>query len=249
MERDFAFRYTDEVYASKDEVKRFLSISNIDAIWDRIISYRNFFRYNLDLISVEQRSFSIVLPLSLQNRISKLERKIVKLLIKYSQLSIDDSDKIINNCLFNIARSYAKNNSLSIDDDLLKDLLSGKIYEIPQAYLTLNNYIMTIKYYLNKTASSYDANVLTGFYGKILRKEINPNDFDSYARIIDHNNPLDHVDFGRHYNSAPLDKLEVFLNALLRNSIIFLQDSIKMEVHLNLHVKQHILMTTKQSPH
>ena len=114
MERDFAFRYTDEVYASKDEVKRFLSISNIDAIWDRIISYRNFFRYNLDLISVEQRSFSIVLPLSLQNRISKLERKIVKLLIKYSHLSIDDSDKIINNCLFNIARSYAKNNSLSI---------------------------------------------------------------------------------------------------------------------------------------
>ena len=35
MSRDFSTRFTEEVYATKEEVKKAFSMSNIDSIWER----------------------------------------------------------------------------------------------------------------------------------------------------------------------------------------------------------------------
>ena len=40
MEKDFGLRFTDETYATKDDVKRALNISSIDSIWDKITQFR-----------------------------------------------------------------------------------------------------------------------------------------------------------------------------------------------------------------
>lgn len=214
LERDFAVRFSDEVYASKDEVKRSLNISSIDSIWDRIINYRSYFKKSLELNSIEHKSFSVCLTLPIQKRIVTLEKKLTKDMIFLSKLDKNDELNFINHCLFVIGKSYAEQDSLMISDDILKSIIEDDSSEVPQSYISLKNYLQTLKYYIKRSASKFDINILTSFYGKILKKEIDVSNFESFMRIIDLNNPADHILFSRHYNAAPIDRIEELLNSL-----------------------------------
>ena len=43
MEKDHGIRFTDEMYATKDDVKRALNMSNIDSIWNKVNLYRSYY--------------------------------------------------------------------------------------------------------------------------------------------------------------------------------------------------------------
>ena len=77
MERDFGIRFSDEIYATKDEVKRTLSISNVDTIWEKISQYRSFYKKDLELFSIERKPFSVCLMPSIQTKINNLEKKLL----------------------------------------------------------------------------------------------------------------------------------------------------------------------------
>lgn len=215
MERDFAVRFTDDNYSSKEEVKKALAISSIDAIWSKILNYRSYFRKSLDLKTIENKIFNICLTSTIQQKMIFIEKKISKNLVYISRLDGENEKKFIVKAILQLARSYAKENSLTINDDILLDLINNEQQEVPQAFLSLKNYIDIIKFYLNRSSSRYDLNILTSFYGRILKKEINSLDYESYIRIIDHNNPSDHVIFGRHYNAAPIDKIVPLLEDIM----------------------------------
>lgn len=214
LERDFAVRFSDEVYASKEEVKKSLSISSVDSIWERILTYRNYFKRGLDLISIEHKNLSVCLTAPLQERIVSLEKRMIKNMVAISRLDGERTENLTRAALMKIGESYASENSLTVGEDTLMSLIEESSSEIPQAYLSLKNYLSTLRFYMHRSVNRYDLGVLTSFYGKILRKEIDSEDFDSFARMIDHNNPADHVLFGRHYNAAPLDRIEPLLNDL-----------------------------------
>ena len=215
MERDFSIRFTDDIYASKEEIQKALNLSSIDAIWDKINLYRNYFKRSLDLSSIEGKIFSICLTLSLQQKIISLEKRMIKTMIYLSKMNETSLNNFINECLLEIGRDYANQDSITITDDILKKLLDDDLIEVPQAYNTLRNYLLTLKQSIYKSLNKYDLSILTSFYGKILRKEINPNDFDSFARIIDLNNPSDHLVLNQHYSASPLDKIEPMLDELI----------------------------------
>jgi len=208
LERDLAVRFTDENYASMDEVKKALAISSIDSIWNRIQNYRSYYRKSLDLMSIENKIFSVCLTVPLQQTLFRIEKKITKYMIYLEKLDDEVKENFILKALLSLSRSYAQENSLTISDDILYELITTEKDDIPQAFLSLKNYINAIKYYLNRSSSDFDLSILTSFYGKILKKEINPADFESYGRMIDHNNPSDHYVFGHHYNAAPIEKIE-----------------------------------------
>ena len=215
MERDFSIRFTDDIYASKEEIQKALNLSSIDAIWDKINLYRNYFKRSLDLSSIEGKIFSICLTLSLQQKIISLEKRMIKTMIYLSKMNETSLNNFINECLLEIGRDYASQDSITITDDILKKLLDDDLIDVPQAYNTLRNYLLTLKQSIYKSLNKYDLSILTSFYGKILRKEINPNDFDSFARIIDLNNPSDHLVLNQHYSASPLDKIEPMLDELI----------------------------------
>lgn len=215
MERDFAVRFSDDKYASIDEVKKALAISSIDSIWTRIQNYRSFYRKTLELFSIENKAFSIVLTTPIQQRIVTIEKKLAKDMVYLARLDNSSNQNFIMKALLTLARSYAVENSLTVTDDYILELINKDNIDTPQAFLSLKNYINTIKFYLNRSSNNFDLKILTSFYGKILNKEIDPDDFESYGRLIDHNNPADHYVFGRHYNAAPLDKIEPLLKDIV----------------------------------
>ena len=216
MERDFAVRFTNENYASKDEVRRHLNISSIDSIWERVVNYRSYFKKTLELSSIEFKAFSVCITLPLQQRVFSLEKRLIKNMIFLSKLDYESEKVFIENALMIVGRSYAEQDSLTLENNTLISLISDSTSDVPQAYLSLKNYLQTLKHYLNRSASKFDLPIFTSFYGKILRKEINYQDFDSFCRIIDMNNPSDHVLSGRHYHAAPLDKIQSLLSSLIK---------------------------------
>lgn len=216
MERDFSIRFSDEIYASKEEVKKSLNITSIDSIWERISNYRSYFKRSLDLPSIEHKTFSVCFTLPLQKRILSLEKRMIKDMVVLTKMNENDLTSFINSNLFIIGKTYAEQDLLTISSEMIKSLINDEMSEVPQAYLTLKNYLLTLKYYLKRTANKFDLSILTSFYGRILRKEIDFQDFESFSRIIDLNNPADHVTFGRHYNAAPLEKIESLINELMK---------------------------------
>ena len=144
MERDFSIRFTDDIYASKEEIQKALNLSSIDAIWDKINLYRNYFKRSLDLSSIEGKIFSICLTLSLQQKIISLEKRMIKTMIYLSKMNETSLNNFINECLLEIGRDYANQDSITITDDILKKLLDDDLIEVPQAYNTLRNYLLTL---------------------------------------------------------------------------------------------------------
>ena len=219
MGNDFAVRFTEEVYANKDEVKKALSISNIDSIWDKINQYRSYYKKDLGLFGIERKPFSVCLSSSISNRIIALERKLTRLMISLERMSKEVRLDFLSESLFKTARSYADVNSLTIKDEELRAIIGNPLKDVPQAFISLKNYIATIQNYLYRSSNKYDLSILTSFYGKILRKEIDVNDSDSYLRMVELYNPYDHMMFGKHYSAAPLEKLPTLINdAMLFNN-------------------------------
>ena len=54
MEKDFGLRFTEETYATKDDVKKALNISSIDSIWDKITQFRSFYTKQIELRNIER---------------------------------------------------------------------------------------------------------------------------------------------------------------------------------------------------
>ena len=82
MEKDFGIRFTDEVYATKDDVKKALNISSIDSIWEKVTQFRAYYTRQTSLKNIERVPFSVVLPPKLTSKIVKLEKKIKSLINK-----------------------------------------------------------------------------------------------------------------------------------------------------------------------
>ena len=62
MEKDFGIRFTDENYATRDDVKKALNISSIDSIWDKVTQFRAYYTRQTSLKNIERVPFSFVLP-------------------------------------------------------------------------------------------------------------------------------------------------------------------------------------------
>ena len=104
---DERIRFTEDYYATKEEVEHAYNTSLIDSIWDRIVKYRSLFTVDINLKSIDRSPFMLTLTKTLQNRISMCERKIVKIFIKYDKLcesKRQEFDEIIGLKFFNEIR-------------------------------------------------------------------------------------------------------------------------------------------------
>ena len=75
---DLAIRFTDEMYATKQEVSKALGTSVIDPLWQTIESYRQSFERLLRLQSIDKQPFRLVLTPTLLERLHRLERTMLK---------------------------------------------------------------------------------------------------------------------------------------------------------------------------
>lgn len=224
MEKDFGIRFTDEMYATKDDVKKALNISSIDSIWDRIMQFRAYYTRQVGLRNIEKVPFSIVLPPKLTSKIVNLEKKMSKLLIKYSLSEVKNAKEILsfkNQQYINILATLAEIYEIEINSETLNALVNNSIPTLPVEYLVLSHYYKCLKYVETKTSGSINEMVITSLYCRLRGIEFDVNNLEGYYRSSELLDRSDHVFVGQHYEASPKDKIP----ELIKNLCDFLNDS------------------------
>ena len=224
MEKDFGIRFTDELYATREDIKKALNISSIDSIWDKVSQFRAYYTRQVDLKNIERVPFSIVLPPKISSKIVSLEKKLTKLLIKFS-LGIaqnqEDYSILKNEAYFQILNCLSESYQINIKPDTLNAIIFQSIPTLPIEYLIVDRYYRCLKYIETRNSGNFSELVILSLYAKLRGIELDVNNLDSYYRkseLIDRN---DHVFVGKHYDAAPVERVKDLVISLCD----FLNDS------------------------
>ena len=212
MERDFARRFTDESYLTKEQIMEELKTSSIDNIFEKVLSYRKLYSINLELKSAENRFFSYTLNPSLMKKIVLLERRLTSMMISFSSLKREDQQELVASQLLLIGRKYASINSLTISDEQINDLIYKTTLEIPQEFKSLRNYLNLIKSFIFSSSNTVNFSFLKEIYSQFIRRDIYDDELLRQIELVDLN---EHSIEGKHYDAAPLEKLNEMIQDLL----------------------------------
>lgn len=227
MEKNFGIRFTEEQYATKDDVKKALNISSIDSIWDKVCQYRAYYTRQIDLKNIERVPFSIVLPSKLSSKIINLEKKLSKVLIKYSMSKIKDEEyslRFREQCYIEILKVVSKNYDVALDIDTLNAIINNSMFNLPIEYVFIDRYYQCLKNIEMRHNGSLHESSIVSLYCKLRGLDFNVDDLTQYYRKSDLIDKSDHVFIGKHYDAAPLDRIEDMLKSLcdfLNNSTLF----------------------------
>ena len=227
MEKNFGIRFTEESYATKDDVKKALNISSIDSIWDKVTQYRAYYTRQIDLKNIERVPFSIVLPNKFTSKIINLEKKLSKLMVKYSIESIknlENINQIKHQVYLNILNQVSKNYQLDVSQETLDGIIFNSLPTLPVEYLFLNRYYQTLKFIESRHNGPLNKFVIASLYTKIRGIDLDIENLDIYYRKNDLLDKNDHVFVGKHYEAAPLDRINDMMVSLcdfLNNSTLF----------------------------
>lgn len=217
MEKDFGIRFTDEVYATKDDVKKALNISSIDSIWEKVTQFRAYYTRQTSLKNIERVPFSVVLPPKLTSKIVKLEKKLSRLLIKNSILSFQNKDQyndLRSKSYVAILEEIAHGYELNYSKDTILGIVNQSIPTLPVEYLLLQRYYSCLKHIETRHNGSFNEFVIMSIYAKLRGLELDVNDLNQYYRTTELLDKNDHVFVGKHYDAAPLDRIPDLVNAL-----------------------------------
>ena len=145
---DEGIRFTEEHYATKDDVKKAYNMSMIDSIWDKVLLYRSNFLADTGLINIDHHPFSLTLYRNLTKKISNIERKIFQTYVRYNKEG-EDFKKIFNEKVlmrFFIEMNYGDD---SITEDMMLHIIRHDIGVLPANVAPLCAYQNTLEYFKN----------------------------------------------------------------------------------------------------
>lgn len=217
MEKDHGIRFTDEFYATKDDVKKALNMSNIDSIWTKVNTYRAYYTKQTGLSNIERVPFNVVLPPKLTNQIVSLEKKLSKVLVKYSKdyyqnpriVRIFENEQYIK--ILNILKDIYE---IEVGEDTLRAIVEETLPSVPVEYLVLSNYYKTLRYFKTRSSGQFNLSLLMMTYTKLRGIELDVTALDSYYRRTELIDKADHVFIGRHYDAAPVDRVPDLMERL-----------------------------------
>lgn len=173
--QDIGIRWSEEKYATKDEVRDAYNMSMIDNIWKQIIDYRRLYTKTLDLHNIDRTPYMVVVTQTIQLKVASVERRLSRILVKTHDM------KACGKELF-AKRRYAKtievldsNYKTNISQEMVSHLLDEDLSTIPSQYSLIYNYIRTLKYY----ASGHYTDIIDYRLLESILKQIQGVSFDN----------------------------------------------------------------------
>lgn len=211
MERDYAYRFSDETYLNKEEVKKTLNLTAVDYIWDTIIEYRKLYFKVLDIFSNERKPFSLCLCVGINNKIIKLERRIANLFFSRSKYK-----NIMDINYKNILKTMCDFNGFNdVNDATIEGILNQNIVNYPRQYNIVNNYYLCLKDIKVKHASPLNENTIKRLYSILLYGMSDFNDNLAIFRINEVENFYDSTLNYRHYEGAEVSNINTIMDNLI----------------------------------
>jgi hypothetical protein len=168
-------RFSNDKYATRNQVTRELGTTLISDIWDRILKYRAQFQTQLTLRTVEKRRLSVVLTPKINDKIVAVERRLTRLMKDFDEFSRDDNNlmqfklKQTETLVGNIAEKY----KIDVDEGFYAHLLGGNISAVSSQELVLVKYFNGLRYLLHNEGSPLDLHYIDDL-SEIFNGQINP---------------------------------------------------------------------------
>ena len=206
--QNLQIRFTDEKYATRQDVARALGTNLIDPIWAQILAYREKSGQKLNLVDYTKVPYSICFCTLIQNKIGDVNSKNYnfKQLFQNNSKESFDYQRIMNSLLSGCLKSIAKANNKMIDDVSIQNILRSENIDPQFAYL--QRYLQAFDY-LEGGSIEINENLLADFYG-IITGNPELTEFYRTSDIDQRNNVL----IGREYAGAPVNLIEPQMEAL-----------------------------------
>ena len=139
-------KYSNNMYATKQDIARDLKINLVDNIWDKVVEYRSNFITPIDLKHIDDTKYNICLTPSISNSVNQIERKLFRLSNEYFKLEkchAESDYKLIayKECLNVINKKY----NLRVEDNVIDSIITGNISALSPQAMNLNKYFKCLK--------------------------------------------------------------------------------------------------------
>lgn len=209
---ELAIRFTEETYATKNEVSKELKMSLIDNIWSNILNYRSNFNRYLPIRSINKSQMLICFCPSINSALSKLESKLLKSLKEYMRLDSVSGDLSYfeSTCLISSLKSLVKEYDLDADELYLKSLVKGDLKEVSAQNRILYRYKKSLDFIKKSAYKNIDIDFLAQLYSVFTEN----NELTTFYRTTEDSNPENRVLIDRIYTCAPTSLIDNMMNSL-----------------------------------
>jgi len=208
---DLAIRFTDDHYATKQDVAKQLGTAVVDALWGTIVQYRSTFARVLPLQAMDKQSLQIVLTPSLLEKSIAFDRKMAKAvsLFNYHQIQ-NQLHPHFQKLFFPILTSIGKQYGASTAERNLTYIIEEKPVDRKAELSSVNAYYQALKLIANRRQTKMDEDLM----GELLMLLTNTQELTMFYREKDlTNRPRSLV--ARVYEAAPYPMIEPMMQALL----------------------------------
>ena len=209
---DLAMRFTEEKYATKNEVARELKITSVDTFWANILAYRSNFYHYLTVRTIEKKMLLLCGCPAINSLSNNVEMKMIRVNREYGMLSPQSKGYRYLNQTFTKKILYILNEAeqLQVGEDFVNSVLRNEVVSALPNNMLLVNYINALNYIKKAYVNAIDEDFLAALYAKLLGTE----ELTEFYRSNDDRNPENRVLIDRVYTSAPWNIIDSMMNSL-----------------------------------
>ena len=209
---DLAMRFTEEKYATKNEVARELKISSVDTFWANILAYRSNFYHYLTVRTIEKKMLLFCGCPAVNSLVNNVEMKMIRVNREYGMLSPQSKGYRFLNQTFQKKILYILNDAeqLQVGEDFVNSVLRNEVVSALPNNMLLVNYLNALNYIKKAYVNAIDEDFLASLYAKLLGTE----ELTEFYRSNDDHNPENRVLIDRIYTSAPWNIIDSMMNSL-----------------------------------
>lgn len=213
-DKRIVLRFSEEMYATKEDVKRELRISLVDNFWNDILDYRENFMRPLSLYDAEQKGLYLTMCGLVQNQVNQIERKLSKNMMQFNKnknLRYSSYFYLYDKLDFDILKKFAEVEGIEIDDETIIKLLSPHPVPTYEKHMRLARFYATLKLVKKSYLEAIDEDYLAKLYSSL-----SGNDELTYLyRYFDPKTSSSNVLVNKIYDYMPARLLEKSMGELL----------------------------------
>ena len=209
---DLAMRFTEDKYATKNEVARELKITSVDTFWANILAYRsNFFHY-LTIKTIEKKMLMFCGCPAVNSLVNNLEMKLIRVSREYGLLAPQARSTRALSQDFNrrILNALNEAEQLNVGEDFVNSVLRNEVVSAIPSNMLLVNYLNALNYIKKAYVNPIDEDFLAAIYAKLLGTE----ELTQFYRNSDERNPESRILIDRVYTSAPWNLIDQMMGSL-----------------------------------
>jgi hypothetical protein len=158
---DLAIRFTDEHYATKQDVAKTLGSAVVDALWGTILDYRTTFARILPLQAIDKQPLQIVLTPSILEKVMAFDRKMSKVvsLLNYHQVQTE-LPSVFHPLLVPILSTIGKQYGASTAERNVMYILEERDVERKAELASVNQYYRSLKLIAKRRQTKLDEDLM-----------------------------------------------------------------------------------------